>query len=117
MGCCKCCESTKDIGCFEPCGIVFETGVTCPIGLGGEWTLTIKFNRRNMRFKNDLVDGQPINFLVGCISDEYTFTACIEKPNGEIAFLTIDGQDYDCIQFTTKIESKAGIAVGATAII
>ena len=116
MGCCNCCKSTKNIGCFEPCGIVFETGSACPIGMAGEWTLTIKFNRRNMRFKNDLIEGQPVNFLVGCLPDEYTFTAWVEKPDGETAILTIDGQTFDCLQFTTKIEAAAGIAVRATVI-
>lgn len=117
MGCCNCCESTKNIGCFEPCGIVFETDVNCPIGMAGEWILTIKFNRRNMRFKNTLVEGQPINFLVGCLNPEYKFTAWIEKPDGDTAFFTIDGTDYDCFQFTTKIDADAGIQVGASGVI
>ncbi len=104
------------MGCFEPCGIQFVTGANVPVGMAGKWVLFIKFNRRQMAFTNDLVDGQPINFMVGCLDGEYTYTAYILNPASEQMIFTIEGTKYDCFQFTTKTEGLPGINAGATAV-
>ncbi len=60
--CCNCCTSTFKIGCIDPCGIIWQSNVQVPAGLAGQWALYIEFNRRNLQFTNELIEGQPINF-------------------------------------------------------
>ena len=116
MACCKCCEKTKNIGCFDPCGIQFETGQNVPVGLAGEWTLYLNFGRKLLAFPNTLIEGQAINFLVGCINAYYTYTGYITKPDGTTLYFTIDNTEYNCFQFSTQPQAPIGILLGATAI-
>jgi hypothetical protein len=113
---CKCCDNTKDLGCVENCGIQFITGAVAPVGAAGEWVLYIEYNRRNYAYKNTLIEGQEINFNVGCLNPYYTYIAYITKPDGTTAIFTVNGQGYDCFSFSTKLESAAGVNVGATAV-
>lgn len=114
--CCHCCNNTKNLGCFDPCGIQFETGANVPVGEAGEWTLYIAFNRRIKAYRNTLIEGQPINFTVGCITPYYTYKAYIAKPDGTIAVFSIDGTGFDCFEFTTNLEAGPGISMGATSV-
>ena len=116
MNCCNCCDNTKNLGCFDPCGIEFVTGANTPIGEAGEWTLYIEFGRRRFKYDNTMIDGQPINFLVGCLNPYYEYTAYVVKPDGTKAVFTIDGVKYDCFNFSTKLQSSPGINAGATLV-
>lgn len=104
------------MGCFEPCGIQFVTGANVPVGMAGVWTLYIVFRRRRYAFTNNLIEGQPINFMVGCLNAEMTYNAYIVNPSGQQMVLEIDGTGYDCIEFSTKYEAAPGINVGASSI-
>jgi len=114
--CCNCCNNTKNLGCIDPCGIQWASNVVVPAGLAGEWVLYIQFNRKRLQFKNDLVEGQQINFAVGCLNPYYKYKANIEKPDGAVAVFTIAGEDFDCFEFSTLIESAEGIELNATGV-
>lgn len=113
---CNCCNNTYQAGCFEPCGLQLLTGAATPIGMAGVWTLYIEFKRRRYSFTNTLIEGQPVSFNVGCLNAEFTYKAYILNPSGEQMVLTIDGETYDCIEFTAKYEAQAGISLGASLI-
>ena len=112
--CCNCCTSTFKIGCIDPCGIIWQSNVQVPAGLAGQWALYIEFNRRNLQFTNELIEGQPINFAVGCLNPFYKYKAYIKKPDGNVAEFTIDGETFDCFKFATPIESPQGVQLNAT---
>ena len=115
--CCKCCENTLNLGCFDPCGIQFEVGQSVPVGEAGQWALYLNFGRKLLAYRNELIEGQPINFLVGCINAYYTYTGYIEKPDGTTLYFVKDGIEYNCFQFSTQIEAKPGIMLNADSII
>jgi hypothetical protein len=113
---CKCCDNTKDLGCVENCGIQFVTGASVPVGDAGEWILYIEFNRRLTPYRNTLVEGQAINFLIGCLNFYYNYRAYIVKPNGDAAVFEIAGNFFDCFTFSTTFDSAAALEAGATAV-
>lgn len=115
--CCHCCTNTKNLGCFDPCGIQFETGANVPAGDAGEWVLYIVFNRRILSFRKEFIEGDAITFEVGCVTPYYTYKAYISKPDGSIAIFSIGGIEFDCFEFTTNLEAGTGISLGATSVI
>lgn len=114
--CCNCCNSTNNLGCIDPCGIQWVSGVSVPVGLAGVWTLYIEFNRKRLKFDNDLAEGQQINFAVGCINPYYKYKAYITKPDGSVAQFTIGGTVYDCFELSTQLNSAPGVALNASAV-
>jgi|GEM_PF-5453687 len=117
MGCCKCCDNTKELGCILPCGIQVVTGAVCPIGMQGEWTLFIKFARRNYSYKNTFIVGQEINFSVGCLDAYYKYSAYILNADKQSVIFEIEGNLFDCFTFETQPESLFGLNLFATSVI
>jgi len=103
--CCPCCENTLELGCFEPCELVFDTGQTAGIGEDGEYTIVLRFGRRNTRVYNDISVGQPIRFQLPALNENYTYIAQILDPNGDVWLSGI----YDCFKFTTIIGGDSEI--------
>lgn len=106
--CCPCCDNTLDLGCFDPCDLVFDAGIS---DAEGEWELRLTYGRRFLFFTNDLIVGQPIRFALDNINENYTYTAQITKPDGTIFTYTQGEEIYDCFKFTTKINGKSEIAL------
>jgi hypothetical protein len=37
------------------------------------------------------------------LNENYTYTGQIIDPNGEVVNIEVDGIEYDCIEFSTKV--------------
>jgi len=107
--CCPCCDNTLNLGCFSPCGLIFDAGIV-GIGEGGEWSLRLDFGRRFLIFDNTFIDGQAIRFQLSNINELFTYTATITKPDGSIfTFTDIDSNVFDCFRFSTKLNGSTEI--------
>lgn len=103
--CCPCCVNTLNLGCFSFCSPVFNAG-TVGVGDAGVWSLRLNFGRSFLLFEIILAEGDPIEFTLDNINENYTFTATITKPDGtEFTYTDIDSNVYDCFKFTTKINA------------
>jgi hypothetical protein len=108
--CCPCCINTLNLGCFNPCGLVFDAGVV-GVGDAGDWSLRVDFGRSFLIFDNTFVEGQPIRFKLSNINELYTYTATITKPDGSLFTLTVGDIVYDCFKFSTKLNGASEISL------
>lgn len=109
MSCCNCCENTYFLGCINSCGGIFDTGIVADALSEGTWILQLYFGRRIKYFSVDVLDTETVIFAIDGLNESYTYQGQIIDPNGNIVTLNVNGIDYNCIEFTTKIGSPNNI--------
>jgi hypothetical protein len=86
MSCCNCCENTLNLGCLNACDAVYNTGIVVSV-----------------YYSIKVLDGETVIFTLNNLNENYTYTGQIIDPFGEIVNIEVDGIEYDCIEFSTKI--------------
>jgi hypothetical protein len=103
MPCCNCCEKTLNLGCLNACNAVYDTGIVVDALTAGVWVLELTFGSVNIYYSVDVLDGETVIFILTNLNESYTYQGQIIDPNGEIVTLEVNGIEYDCIEFSTKI--------------
>ena len=103
MPCCNCCEKTLNLGCLNACNAVYNTGIIADAITAGTWVLELTFGSVNIYYSVDVLDGETVIFTLTNLNENYTYSGQIIDPNGEIVTLEVNGIEYDCIEFSTKI--------------
>ena len=103
MACCNCCEKTLILGCINSCEAVFNTRIIVDILTQGTWILQLSFGRVSIYYTINVVDGELVIFEMTNLNENYTYTGQIIDPNGEILKVEVNGIEYDCFEFSTKV--------------
>jgi len=103
MPCCNCCEKTLNLGCLNACNAVYNTGIVVDALTKGDWVLELTFGSINIYYSVNVSDGETVIFTLTNLNESYTYQGQIIEPNGEIVTLEVNGIEYDCIEFSTKI--------------
>jgi hypothetical protein len=103
MACCNCCENTLNLGCINSCDAVFNTGIVVDALNEGIWVLQLSFGSISIYYSIDVLDGETVIFTMTNLNENYTYTGQIIDPNGEVVKIEVDGIEYDCIEFSTKV--------------
>lgn len=103
MPCCNCCEKTLNLGCLNACNAIYNTGIVADALTEGVWVLELTFGSVNIYYSVSVADGETVIFTLTNLNENYTYSGQIIDPNGEIVTLEVDGIEYDCIEFSTKI--------------
>jgi hypothetical protein len=103
MPCCNCCEKTLNLGCLNACGAVYNTGIVVDSITEGTWVLELTFGSVNIYYSVDVLDGETVIFTLTNLNENYTYTGQIVDPNGNVVKIEVNGIEYDCIEFSTKI--------------
>jgi hypothetical protein len=103
MPCCNCCEKTLNLGCLNACNAVYDTGIVADAITKGDWVLELTFGSVNIYYSVNVSDGETVIFTLTNLNESYTYQGQIIDPNGEIVTLEVNGIEYDCIEFSTKI--------------
>ena len=103
MPCCNCCEKTLNLGCLNACNAVYNTGIVVDALTEGTWVLELTFGSVSIYYSVDVEDGETVIFTLTNLNESYTYQGQIIDPNGEIVTLEVNGTEYDCIEFSTKI--------------
>lgn len=103
MPCCNCCEKTLNLGCFNACNFVYNTGIIADALTAGIWVLELTFGSVNVYYSVDVADGETVIFTLTNLNENYTYSGQIISPDGEVINIEVDGIEYDCIEFSTKI--------------
>lgn len=103
MPCCNCCEKTLNLGCLNACNAIYNTGIVVDALTAGVWVLELTFGSVNIYYSVDVLDGETVIFTLTNLNESYTYSGQIIDPNGEIVTLEVNGIEYDCIEFSTKI--------------
>jgi hypothetical protein len=103
MPCCNCCEKTLNLGCLNACNAVYDTGIVVDALTEGTWVLELTFGSVSIYYSVDVEDGETVIFTLTNLNESYTYQGQIIDPNGEIVTLEVNGIEYDCIEFSTKI--------------
>jgi hypothetical protein len=103
MPCCNCCEKTLNLGCLNACNAVYNTGIVVDALTEGVWVLELTFGSVSIYYSVDVEDGETVIFELTNLNESYTYQGQIIDPNGEIVTLEVNGIEYDCIEFSTKI--------------
>lgn len=103
MSCCNCCTNTLDLGCFAPCGLTIDFSNGAVSGIEGEWLIEYEFGRRSGSQSVTLAADEPIAFTFTELNENYTYTATITDPDGDTYTRTVDGTEYDCFKFKTRV--------------
>ena len=103
MPCCNCCEKTLNLGCFNACNFVYNTGIIADALTAGVWVLELTFGSVNVYYSVDVADGETVIFTLTNLNENYTYSGQIISPDGEVINIEVDGIEYDCIEFSTKI--------------
>ena len=103
MPCCNCCEKTLNLGCLNACNAVYDTGIVVDALTEGTWVLELTFGSVSIYYSVDVEDGETVIFTLTNLNENYTYQGQIIDPNGEIVTLEVNGIEYDCIEFSTKI--------------
>ena len=103
MPCCNCCEKTLNLGCLNACNAIYNTGIVVDALTEGVWVLELTFGSVNIYYSVDVLDGETVIFTLTNLNESYTYSGQIIDPNGEIVILEVNGIEYDCIEFSTKI--------------
>lgn len=102
MPCCNCCKNTLNLGCFNACNYIYNTGIVANALTAGVWVLELTFGSVNIYYSVDVKDGDMVIFTLTNLNENYTYSGQIIDPNGEIITLEVNGIEYDCIEFSTK---------------
>jgi hypothetical protein len=73
-----------------------------PIPADGEYTLELDFLNDVIRETVQLSAGNNATFSKRNLNERFTYVGHVLNASGEKVTFTIDGQVYDCIEFTTK---------------
>jgi hypothetical protein len=104
MACCNCCEKTLNLGCINSCDASFNTNILVDALNEGVWVLQLSFGSVFVvNYSTSVVDGESVSFTMTNLNENYTYTGQIIEPKGEIVNIVIDGIEYDCIEFSTKV--------------
>lgn len=103
MPCCNCCEKSLNLGCFNACNFIYNTGIVADALTAGTWILELTFGSVNVYYSVYVLDGETVIFTLTNLNENYTYSGQIIDPNGEIVTLEVNGIEYDCIEFSTKI--------------
>lgn len=103
MPCCNCCEKSLNLGCLNACNAIYNTGIVADALTEGTWVLELTFGSVNIYYSVDVLDGETVIFTLTNLNENYTYSGQIIDPNGEIVTLEVNGIEYDCIEFSTKI--------------
>ena len=101
MSCCNCCENTLILGCINSCDAVLNTDIIATIA--GVWILELNFSNVTIYYSFDANMFDTVIFTLENLNENYTYTGQIIDPNGNVVKLFIDGIEYDCIEFSTKV--------------
>lgn len=102
MPCCNCCQNTLNLGCFNACNFVYNTGIFADATNAGTWILELTFGSVNVYYSTNANKNEEVIFTLTNLNENYTYSGQIIDPNGEIINIEIDGIEYDCIEFSTK---------------
>jgi len=103
MACCNCCEKTLNLGCLNACDAVFDTGIVVDALNEGVWVLQLSFGSISIYYSIDVLDGETVIFTIPNLNENYTYTGQIIDPSGVIVKVEVNGIEYDCIEFSTKV--------------
>ena len=103
MACCNCCENTLNLGCLNACDAVFNTGIIADALTAGRWYLILTFGSISITYFIDVKDGDSVIFTMTNLNENYTYTGQVINPQGEIVNFEVDGIEYDCFEFSTKV--------------
>ncbi len=103
MACCNCCENTLNLGCINSCDAVFNTGIIADALTAGVWVLQLDFGSITIYYSVDVLDTETVIFTMTNLNESYTYKGQIIDPNGVIVNVEVDGIEYDCIEFSTKV--------------
>lgn len=103
MPCCNCCEKTLNLGCLNACDAVYNTGIVVDALTEGTYILELTFGSVNIYYSVNVLDGETVIFTLTNLNENYTYSGQIIDPNGKIINIEVDGIEYDCIEFSTKI--------------
>lgn len=103
MPCCNCCEKSLNLGCFNACDYIYDTGIIADFFNEGVWVLELTFGSVNLYYSRQVFANQNVIFTLTNLNENYTYSGQIIDPNGEIVTLEVNGIEYDCIEFSTKI--------------
>jgi hypothetical protein len=101
MPCCNCCEKTLNLGCLNACNAVYNTGIV--VSNDGTWVLELTFGSVNIYYSANVLTNETVIFTLTNLNENYTYSGHIIDPSGEIVTLEVNGIEYDCIEFSTKI--------------
>jgi len=103
MACCNCCEKTLNLGCLNACDAVYNTGIVVDALTEGVWVLQLSFGSVSVYYSVDVLDGETVIFTLTNLNENYTYTGQIIDPSGVIVKIEVNGIEYDCIEFSTKV--------------
>jgi len=103
MACCNCCENTLILGCINSCDASFDTGIVADALTEGVWVLQLTFGSISIYYSIDVLDGETVIFTMTNLNENYTYTGQIIDPSGVIVNIEVNGIEYDCIEFSTKV--------------
>lgn len=103
MPCCNCCQKTLNLGCLNACNAIYDTGIVVDFFNEGVWVLELTFGSVNIYYSREVFANQNVIFEFTNLNENYTYSGQIINPNGDIVNIEIDGIEYDCIEFSTKI--------------
>jgi len=103
MACCNCCENTLNLGCINSCDAVFDTRIVVDTSTQGTWILQLSFGSVSVYYSTTVVDGESVSFTMTNLNENYTYTGQIIDPSGIIVKVEVNGIEYDCIEFSTKV--------------
>ena len=103
MPCCNCCEKTLNLGCLNACNAVYDTGIVVDALSEGVWVLQLSFGSISIYYSVDVEVGETVIFTLTNLNENYTYQGQIIDPNGEIVNVEVNGIEYDCIEFSTKV--------------
>jgi len=101
MACCNCCENTLNLGCINSCDASFDTGIIATIE--GIWILELNFSNVAIYYSFDAAMFDIVIFTLENLNENYTYTGQIIDPKGNVVKIKVDGIEYDCIEFSTKV--------------
>jgi len=103
MSCCNCCDNTLNLGCFNSCNLILNTGIVVDLINAGTWVFELNFGNTVQYFSTDVADGETVIFTLNNLNENYTYIGGIISPNGELVKIEKNGIEYDCFEFSTKI--------------
>lgn len=103
MPCCNCCENTLNLGCLNACDAVYNTGIVVDAIGAGTWVLELTFGSVTIYYSTNVLDGETVIFTLNNLNENYTYQGQIISPAGFVVKIEINGIEYDCIEFSTKI--------------
>lgn len=91
---------------FRICDVIVCTGemLTLPVSVpaDGEYTLELEFLQDIIEKKSTLSAGDNFTFDIENLNERFTYVGNIKNPDGTPLKFTVEGVEYDCLEFTTK---------------